>query len=128
MARIRSSHLFRHRLLQFSWCSNELSDQVTTYLVGVLSSEFYVVLGNKDLSGFRQLAAKASIIIIGRAAVGKLALQRHFHLQSVALVKYAAALLAVRCRNILNFTMHRLYFKRRAYYKLSLVGEIIDNP
>ncbi|CAI4231346.1 unnamed protein product [Auanema sp. JU1783] len=90
-------------------------DQITTYFVGILASEFYVVLGNKNFTGFRLLAAKATLIIFLKAL-------------TLSLIKYFSALLAIRCREISNYTLHRLYFKRQAFYKLTLASDALDNP
>ena len=49
-----------------------ISDQVLTYFVGVLPSEFYIVLGSRNLQAFKFLIPKAAFIIILKAIVSNL--------------------------------------------------------
>uniref|UniRef100_A0A158PFA4 ABC transmembrane type-1 domain-containing protein n=1 Tax=Angiostrongylus costaricensis TaxID=334426 RepID=A0A158PFA4_ANGCS len=109
-------------------------DQVATYFVGVLPSQFYVVLGNRDLSAFHFLCAKATVLLASLWYFFYTNLSfiqiSHFSnctLQSLASIKYFTSLLAIKCREICTYTLHRLYFKRRAFYKLNSSSENLDN-
>lgn len=49
-------------------------------------------------------------------------------LQSIAANSYLTNVLYLKYRQKLDYTLHRLYFRRLAFYKLNVLGEMIDNP
>ncbi|CAB3396452.1 unnamed protein product [Caenorhabditis bovis] len=109
-----------HRHASTTWIAlfvviSTFIDQIMTYLVGIQPSLFYVALGNKDLSSFKFLCAKGTLLIIGKAF-------------TLALTKFLTTFLSIKCREICNLTLHRLYFKRQAFFKLNCSTDNLDNP
>lgn len=50
------------------------SDQLTTYFSGILPSEFYVTLGDRNLENFKPLLWKSIIVVFTKSFVGLIAL------------------------------------------------------
>lgn len=46
-----------------------LPEQLVIYQVGLIPSQYYGVLGNKDLSGFKTLTAIALVLIVVNSTV-----------------------------------------------------------
>jgi len=53
--------------IQFSCCL--VLEQFIVYQVGLIPSKYFVVLGNKDSSGFQELTIVAGLIILSIAFV-----------------------------------------------------------
>uniref|UniRef100_A0A0N5CF17 ATP-binding cassette sub-family D member 4 n=1 Tax=Strongyloides papillosus TaxID=174720 RepID=A0A0N5CF17_STREA len=90
-------------------------DQIATYFIGILPSEFLVILGKRDNYNFKYLVLKATIFIVFKALI-------------LSLVKYLSSLLYIKCRENFNYILHRFYFKRHGFYRLNAIGQNIDNP
>ncbi|XP_073494272.1 lysosomal cobalamin transporter ABCD4 isoform X2 [Phyllobates terribilis] len=92
-----------------------LTGQLVVYQVGILPSQFYGVLSDRDLGGFRQLVVLALLLILAISL-----------LRSVE--QYVSKLVYVSCRQVLTGHLHRLYFTKQVYYTLSVERPQLDNP
>uniref|UniRef100_A0A8C5Q020 ATP binding cassette subfamily D member 4 n=1 Tax=Leptobrachium leishanense TaxID=445787 RepID=A0A8C5Q020_9ANUR len=92
-----------------------LAGQLLIYQVGILPSQFYGTLADRDLRAFRSLAVLSVILIL------LISLLRSTE-------QYIGKLAYVSCRRDLTEYLHRLYFSKQVYYTLSVQHPHIDNP
>ncbi|KAM4690871.1 lysosomal cobalamin transporter ABCD4 isoform 2-T2 [Rhinophrynus dorsalis] len=92
-----------------------LTGQLLVYQVGILPSQFYGVLANRDLNGFQRLSVLALLIIILNSMVR-------------SAEQYVSKLAYVSCRRDMTEYLHKLYFQKQVYYSLSVQHPHIDNP
>uniref|UniRef100_A0A8D0HCL1 ATP binding cassette subfamily D member 4 n=1 Tax=Sphenodon punctatus TaxID=8508 RepID=A0A8D0HCL1_SPHPU len=92
-----------------------LLEQLVIYQVGVIPSQYYEVLGNKDFSGFKNLTAVALCLIVLNSML------KSFD-------QFICNLMYVRWRKTLTEYLHRYYFQGQVYYTLNVLHEDIDNP
>ncbi|XP_006865671.1 PREDICTED: ATP-binding cassette sub-family D member 4 [Chrysochloris asiatica] len=92
-----------------------LLEQLVIYQVGLIPSQFYQVLGSKDLNGFKRLTFLAVVLIVLNATL------KSFD-------QFTCNLLYVSWRKGLTEHLHRLYFRGRVYYTLNVLRDDIDNP
>lgn len=85
------------------------------YQVGVIPSQYYEVLGNKDFSGFKTLTAVAVILIIVNSTL------KSFD-------QFICSMMYVNWRKSLTEYLHSCYFQGQVYYSLHVLREDIDNP
>ncbi|CAN7997248.1 unnamed protein product [Ixodes hexagonus] len=85
------------------------------YQVGLITSKYYVVLGEKDLHGFwmQTLMAVGLIFAISKTR---------------ALRTYVANTAGVQWRRILTEDLHELYFSAKNHYSLNVLETTLDNP
>ncbi|XP_013010778.1 lysosomal cobalamin transporter ABCD4 isoform X3 [Cavia porcellus] len=92
-----------------------LLGQLVIYQVGLIPSQYYGVLGNKDLDGFKALTLLAVVLIVVNSIL------KSFD-------QFISSLLYVSWRKELTEHLHRLYFRARVYYTLNVLRDDIDNP
>ncbi|KAJ2023629.1 hypothetical protein H4S03_009282, partial [Coemansia sp. S3946] len=92
----------------------KLCAEIVFYYAGRLPSEFYKVLGDKDVKAFFPLLLRCMAVV---AAAGT----------SRAALDYGAAALGVMMRSALTTYTHRRYIRARAFYETVSRGTV-DNP
>uniref|UniRef100_A0A5F8H551 ATP binding cassette subfamily D member 4 n=1 Tax=Monodelphis domestica TaxID=13616 RepID=A0A5F8H551_MONDO len=92
-----------------------LLEQLVIYQVGLIPSQYYGVLGNKDLDGFKSLTSLALFLIVLNSTL------KSFD-------QFICNLLYVNWRKDLTEYLHCLYFRGRIYYTLNVIRDDIDNP
>ncbi|XP_066884192.1 lysosomal cobalamin transporter ABCD4 isoform X3 [Kogia breviceps] len=92
-----------------------LLEQLVIYRVGLIPSQYFGVLGNKDLTGFKTLTFLAVVLIVLNSML------KSFD-------QFTCNLLYVSWRKDLTEHLHRLYFRGRVYYTLNVLRDDIDNP
>ncbi|XP_062037189.1 lysosomal cobalamin transporter ABCD4 isoform X2 [Lepus europaeus] len=92
-----------------------LLEQLVIYQVGLIPSQYYGVLGSKDLDGFKALTFLAVVLIVVNSSL------KSFD-------QFTCKLLYVSWRKDLTEHLHRLYFRGRVYYTLNVLRDDVDNP
>ncbi|XP_062973923.1 lysosomal cobalamin transporter ABCD4 isoform X2 [Elgaria multicarinata webbii] len=92
-----------------------LLEQLVIYQVGLIPSQFYGVLGNKDLYGFQKVTAVALILIVLNSML------KSFD-------QFICNLMYVSWRKTLTEYLHGYYFQGQVYYTLNMLHQEIDNP
>ncbi|KAK0138443.1 ATP-binding cassette sub-family D member 4 [Merluccius polli] len=92
-----------------------LTEQLIIYQVGVLPSQFYMVLADKDYAAFRSLVSLAVLLILLNSTLK-------------SLDQYICSQMYVSWRRTLTESLHADYFRGRVYYTLNVLREDIDNP
>uniref|UniRef100_G1MIY0 ATP binding cassette subfamily D member 4 n=1 Tax=Ailuropoda melanoleuca TaxID=9646 RepID=G1MIY0_AILME len=92
-----------------------LLKQLVIYQVGLIPSQYYGVLGNKDLDGFKTLTFLAVVLIVLNSML------KSFD-------QFTCNLLYVSWRKDLTEHLHRFYFRGRVYYTLNVLRDDVDNP
>uniref|UniRef100_A0A8C2JF86 ATP-binding cassette, sub-family D (ALD), member 4 n=1 Tax=Cyprinus carpio TaxID=7962 RepID=A0A8C2JF86_CYPCA len=92
-----------------------LSVQLVIYQVGLIPSQFYEVLSEKNYGKFKNLVLFAVMLILINSTLK-------------SLDQYISSLLYVSWRKSLPEELHRTYFNGRVYYTLNVLCKDIDNP
>lgn len=85
------------------------------YQVGLIPSQFYEVLSEKNYGKFKNLVLFAVMLILINSTLK-------------SLDQYISSLLYVSWRKSLTEELHSTYFKGRVYYTLNVLCKDIDNP
>ncbi|XP_034163800.2 ATP-binding cassette sub-family D member 4 isoform X1 [Pangasianodon hypophthalmus] len=114
------------RVLFPSWCSQNvvmygtllgvtLLVQLVVYQVGLIPSQFYSVLSEKNYGKFKELVAFSVLLILLISALK-------------SLEQYICNVLYISWRKCLTQSLHQDYFSRWVYYTLNVLHKDIDNP
>ncbi|XP_019407257.1 PREDICTED: ATP-binding cassette sub-family D member 4 isoform X5 [Crocodylus porosus] len=92
-----------------------LLEQLVIYQVGLIPSQYYGILGSKDLYGFKTLTVIALLLIVVNSML------KSFD-------QFISNLMYVSWRKTLTEDLHCQYFEGQVYYTLNVLHEDIDNP
>ncbi|KAL7992555.1 hypothetical protein Chor_016811 [Crotalus horridus] len=92
-----------------------LLTQLIIYQVGLIPSQYFSVLGRKDLYEFNRVTAVALILIVLNSLLK-------------SLDQFICNLMYVSWRKTLTEYLHGYYFQGQEYYTLNVLHEEIDNP
>ncbi|XP_015674864.1 ATP-binding cassette sub-family D member 4 [Protobothrops mucrosquamatus] len=92
-----------------------LLTQLIIYQVGLIPSQYFSVLGRKDLHEFNRVTAVALILIVLNSLLK-------------SLDQFICNLMYVSWRKTLTEYLHGYYFQGQEYYTLNVLHEEIDNP
>lgn len=98
-----------------------LLEQFLAFNVGMITSSFYKILGDKDLSKFWMQTIKSLMYVLAIAFV-------------MSAKDYTSSTLYLSWREILTKKLHKLYFFSDFYYKLNVLDDVrdtgakVDNP
>ncbi|XP_056150311.1 ATP-binding cassette sub-family D member 4 [Lampris incognitus] len=92
-----------------------LTEQLLVFQVGILPSQFYKVLADKDYAAFRNLVGLAVMLIVVNSTLK-------------SLDQYICSQMYVGWRRTLTESLHAAYFQGRVYYTLNVLRDDIDNP
>ncbi|XP_020629474.1 ATP-binding cassette sub-family D member 4-like isoform X2 [Orbicella faveolata] len=84
------------------------------YNTGLIPSRFYEILLDSDKASFKSIVIASSLLILGTALAD-------------SAVKYDSRILYVKWRGLLDRRLHSGYFKHKAYYKLNVLEDKLDN-
>ncbi|GAB1609739.1 ATP-binding cassette sub-family D member 4-like isoform X2 [Argonauta hians] len=90
-------------------------EQYVIYKIGLIPSQYYKILGDKDSLAFRNTTIQAFIIIIVQAFLS-------------STVQYVVSVLHIQWRNNLTLTLHKEYFTDVLYFYINMFNTEIDNP
>ncbi|XP_046577585.1 lysosomal cobalamin transporter ABCD4-like [Haliotis rubra] len=102
-------------LLSFFLLLLSLLEQVIIYNIGLIPSKYYVVLGDKDMDGFRSKTMTAVLLILAEAFMK-------------STILFVSSVLYVTWRSLLTVALHRRYFYDVIYYRLNVLDKAVDNP
>ncbi|XP_020629504.1 ATP-binding cassette sub-family D member 4-like, partial [Orbicella faveolata] len=91
-----------------------LAEQMLVYNTGLIPSRFYEILLDSDKASFKSIVIASSLLILGTALAD-------------SAVKYDSRILYVKWRGLLDRRLHSGYFKHKAYYKLNVLEDKLDN-
>ncbi|XP_040189696.1 lysosomal cobalamin transporter ABCD4 [Rana temporaria] len=105
----------RNTLMMMTLLMVALTGQLVIYQVGILPSQFYGILSDRDLTSFRSLAvvAVALIFVISMLRSAE---------------QYISKLVYVNCRKVMTQYLHQIYFTKQVYYTMSVEHSHVDNP
>jgi len=90
------------------------TEQMLMYNTGLIPSRFYEALLDRNKADFTSILISSSPIILGSVLAN-------------SAVKYDSRVLYVKWRYLLDRKLHSGYFKQRAYYKLNVLQDKLDN-